>query len=395
LIFIIFLALRPIQKSRAKNESHLFITKKRVAPFYHKVALCKKIFARTLRRARSEHGGRNLAFEEREKTMKSVLRGFLFITICSIICALLTACGSVTARIDEKNGGASPREKSGQANDQAMSETLENQTETRNFVPQRGDFDVRVLVNGYPAQEYAAYGRRYIEAAPNAEYSIQIRNSLPVRVAVALSVDGLNTIDARRTTAWNASKWVLEPYETININGWQMSSSRARRFYFTTERDSYAAKLGRAADLGVISAVFYREQTPRAVIAPRRSDDIYRSENERREADKSASPSAAPNAQSSAEARRSAPSAGNVATVPSDEYAATGIGRNVQNDVTWVNLALDPRPVAQITMRYEFHDALVRLGVIPRAYPVEDALRRRERARGFADGSYCPEPPQR
>ena len=49
------------------------------------------------------------------------------------------------------------------------------------------------------------------------------------RVAVALSVDGLNTIDARHTSPWNASKWVLEPYETITIGGWQMSSERARR----------------------------------------------------------------------------------------------------------------------------------------------------------------------
>src|SRR6185295_1114851 len=39
-----------------------------------------------------------------------------------------------------------------------------------------------------------------------------------------------------------------------------MSSENARRFYFTTERDSYAAKLGQAANLGVISAVFFRER---------------------------------------------------------------------------------------------------------------------------------------
>ena len=95
-----------------------------------------------------------------------------------------------------------------------------------------------------------------------AEYEIRIRNPYPFRVAVALSVDGLNSIDARRTSAWNASKWVIAPYSTIHVSGWQMSSERARHFYFTTERDSYAAKLGQPANLGAISAVFFRERRP-------------------------------------------------------------------------------------------------------------------------------------
>src|SRR4029450_2242852 len=123
-------------------------------------------------------------------------------------------------------------------------------------------FDVEVLVNGYPLEEYYSRGKVYIEAIAGAEYEVRIRNPLPYRVAVALSVDGLNSIDARRTSAWSASKWVIEPYGTIQIGGWQMSSERARRFYFTTERDSYAAKLGQTSNLGVISAVFFREVRP-------------------------------------------------------------------------------------------------------------------------------------
>ena len=123
-------------------------------------------------------------------------------------------------------------------------------------------FNVEILVNGRPLDEYQARGRSYVEAIEGAEYEVRLRNPLPYRVAVALSVDGLNTIDARRTSAWNASKWVIEPYGTISIGGWQMSSQRARRFYFTSERDSYGAKLGQTANLGVISAVFFRERRP-------------------------------------------------------------------------------------------------------------------------------------
>src|SRR5215218_8180692 len=123
------------------------------------------------------------------------------------------------------------------------------------------NFDLEVVVNGRPLAEYYARGRTYVEALHGAEYELRLRNNSADRVAVVLSVDGLNTIDARHTSAWNASKWVIEPYQTITISGWQMSSERARRFYFTNERDSYGAKLGQTANLGVISAVFFRERS--------------------------------------------------------------------------------------------------------------------------------------
>jgi len=126
----------------------------------------------------------------------------------------------------------------------------------------RPQFDLQVLIDGRPLEEYAARGRRYVEASEGREYELRLHNPFPFRVAVALSVDGLNTIDARHTTAWDASKWVIGPYDTIEISGWQVSSARARHFYFTRESDSYGAKLGQTANLGVISAVFFRERQP-------------------------------------------------------------------------------------------------------------------------------------
>ncbi|HEX8723505.1 MAG TPA: hypothetical protein VF736_23005 [Pyrinomonadaceae bacterium] len=253
--------------------------------------------------------------------------------------------------------------------------------------PQYGGFGVDVLLGGGPLEVLYGRGRRYVEAREGAEYDILLRNPLPVRVAVALSVDGLNTIDARRTSAWEASKWVIEPYGTARITGWQMSSSRARRFYFTSERDSYAARLGRASDLGLITAVFFRESAPRAYTVtppyerpprPRSGapaeDDLMRSESGERKA-------------------RGSGGAAATATPRADEgYAATGIGRPVENGVVWIQMPLERSPAAEITVRYEYRDALVRLGLLPRPWRDDGALRRRERARGFEEPGYCPEP---
>ena len=210
------------------------------------------------------------------------------------------------------------------------------------------NFELTVLVDGRPLAEHRSHGRTYVEALRGAEYELRLRNSSPDRVAVALSVDGLNTIDAQQTSAWNASKWVIEPYQTITINGWQMSSERARRFYFTTERDSYAAKLGRQADLGVISAVFYRERN--------RPVPITRGSEAPRPADSAKAGMGGAQPQLRAEASR-------------DSDAATGIGRSVRNDVREIDMELESRPAAELTVRYEY-------------------------ARGYeySRGRFCPEP---
>jgi hypothetical protein len=184
------------------------------------------------------------------------------------------------------------------------------------------EFEMDVLVDGRPLREYNSRGRMYVEAVYGAEYELRLRNNSPDRVAVALFVDGLNTIDARHTSAWNASKWVIDPYQTITISGWQMSSERARHFYFTTERDSYGAKLGQTANLGVMSAVFFRERRPVTITPPPKP--ITRDDK-----------------MESSQAGRSA-------------EAATGIGRDVRHDVRWTDMDLDPRAMSEITIRYEY-----------------------------------------
>src|SRR5207249_10061960 len=143
----------------------------------------------------------------------------------------------------------------------AVSTAVPNELYSERVVAENG-FSVEVLVDGRPVPEYAGRGRQYVEALENAEYELRIHNPTGSRVAVALAVDGLNSIDARHTSAWDAHKWVIEPYGTIHVRGWQMIGETARRFYFTTERDSYAAKLGQAANVGIITAVFFRERRP-------------------------------------------------------------------------------------------------------------------------------------
>jgi len=236
--------------------------------------------------------------------------------------------------------------------------------------------EVDILVDGAPQPRYAHDGRWYVEARKGREYAIRLRNPYAVRVAVALSVDGLNTIDARETTAADARKWVLGPYETVTISGWQTSQTEARRFEFTTEARSYGQALGKTANLGVISAVFFKERVP-TIVLNTPNDHADRQ---------------APAPRLSAPAEQEAAAAASKDKKAQDEYAATGMGRRTGHAVAQVWLDLEDAPVQTVNIRYEFHPQLVRLGILPPA-PTADPLQRRERAHGFAPG-FCPEPPR-
>ncbi len=242
------------------------------------------------------------------------------------------------------------------------------------WAAQQNAFRTEVLVDGFPAPEYVARGTTYIEAIQGKEYEIRLTNPLPIRVAVALSVDGLNSIDARHTDARSARKWVLDPYESITIRGWQTNDRQARRFFFTTESNSYGRWLGRTENLGVITAVFFRERVHygRRIQPMAPGEPSPRAES--RERDSAGAPAA-----------KSAPQA-------QDEYAATGIGDREEHPVTRVWMDLEEQPAAVMAFRYEFRPALVALGILPAPSPVTDPLRRRERSRGFRDTGFCPDP---
>lgn len=225
--------------------------------------------------------------------------------------------------------------------------------------------DLSVVVDGQRRTEYNHRGTTYIEAIRGREFSLRITNPTGHRVAVALAVDGLNTIDAKHTDGWNASKWVLEPYESTEISGWQVSGTTARRFFFTGERNSYGAALGKTENLGVIEAIFYRERG--------RPIARYREESRDQEAPPSA---AAPRAEAQ----------GKSSAAADDDFAATGMGGRTRHDVTRVNIDLDPHPIDTVRIRYEFRPQLVKLGVLRDG---RSPLERREKAKGF---EYCPVP---
>lgn len=264
-----------------------------------------------------------------------------------------------------------------------------------------GDSGLRLelLVNGQPITEYAHDGGTYVEALRGREYSLRVTNLEPVRVAVAISVDGRNVIDARRTSAGDARKWVLAPWQSMVLDGWQVSDLRAKRFFFTTEARSYAEWLGDSSNAGVVEAVAFRERQPSwwSSYRPRVSEapqDADRDDSAERRASKGAVPAEAVGGVvggvgggTLGGVRAEASDAQAPATL--SDPAATGIGRDVGHEVVTVEFEHESSPSATARLRYGFRDELVQLGVRPRPRPVTP-WHRREVASGFAPEPCCP-----
>jgi hypothetical protein len=260
-----------------------------------------------------------------------------------------------------------------------------------------GPYSLTVLVDGVPAPEYAARGRVYLEALRGRTFSLRLSNPTSERVAVALSVDGRNVIDAKRTAAGAAAKWILLPGQTADIPGWQVSGESARRFFFTETRHSYARWLGDTSNAGSIEAVFFRERHPLSA-QPAWSRPAPVEEGRRNEGGRNPSSESKASRDSAAPADTiqggvdggmpGPPAAAGVAPRrEADRFAATGIGEKTRFEVQWTSFDEDPSPAARVLLRYEFRSELVRLGVLPR----EDDLYARDRGRGF-EREYAPDP---
>lgn len=249
------------------------------------------------------------------------------------------------------------------------------------FARETSGFGLTVLMDDMERTEYSARGTVYVEAVRGKSYEVRLTNPHSYRVAVALSVDGLNSIDAKHTSAGRASKWVIDPYDSIVISGWQVSDQAARQFFFTGEHSSYGAALGQTENLGIIEAVFFREKVPiHTYLRPYEEGDSAGSAGQ----------------DSSKRSERQAPKAGagsvmmpqpkDSSDALSDEYAATGMGNRRDHEVERIEMQLEKEPMARVRIRYEFRPQLVKLGVFPRS---RSTIQRREQASGFE--AYCPE----
>lgn len=104
-------------------------------------------------------------------------------------------------------------------------------------------------------------GEDWIEGRPGHRYALRLTNVTGARLLAVMSVDGVNVVTGQ-TAATSQTGYVLEPWQTLQIDGWRKSLSQVAQFVFTDVGDSYAARTGRAQNVGVIGVAVFEEARP-------------------------------------------------------------------------------------------------------------------------------------
>ena len=106
---------------------------------------------------------------------------------------------------------------------------------------------------------YYHHGEYWVAGAPGARYSITINNQSGGRLLAVTAVDGVNVVSGD-TAAWGQTGYVYAPGQHYEITGWRKSNDEVAAFEFTAAPNSYAARTGRAVNIGVIGVALFRER---------------------------------------------------------------------------------------------------------------------------------------
>ena len=249
--------------------------------------------------------------------------------------------------------------------------------------------------SGATLSTYYYRGEYWVAGNPGGRYAIEVRNRSGGRLLAVTAVDGVNVLSGA-TAGFDQAGYVFDPGESYQITGWRKSNSEVAAFTFTDLPNSYAARTGRAANVGVIGVAVFRERVPR-YIPPRITQAPVPGAAEARaqagDADQEAIIAgglAAPTAEAAAksgEAARRDYLAADSAPAP---RLGTGHGERESSVVQETEFQRQqPGPNEVIRIRYDSMNNLVAMGVVRRVHPLPN----RPEAFPGSPRQFVPDPP--
>jgi hypothetical protein len=119
--------------------------------------------------------------------------------------------------------------------------------------------------NGAPLPGQIVNNALYVIGAAGQRYTITLTNETAARFEAVVSVDGLDVIDGHPGD-FSHRGYILNPHDTVNIEGFRQNEQSVAAFRFGSVADSYAAQTGSARNVGVIGVALFNEAG--VVLAP-------------------------------------------------------------------------------------------------------------------------------
>lgn len=129
----------------------------------------------------------------------------------------------------------------------------------------KSNYEFEVLVNGHSAKEYCHNGSYYIEGKEGSRFSLKMRNNSGRRVLFVPTVDGLSIMSGKEAS-FKSRGYIVNAYDSLTISGWRTSDDKVAEFYFSKPKESYASKMNKGGNLGVIGCAVFREKEKVKVI---------------------------------------------------------------------------------------------------------------------------------
>jgi len=124
----------------------------------------------------------------------------------------------------------------------------------------RGAVTVRLLdSSGRSLEGFSSSGNTYVIGEHGQRYTIEIKNNTGVRFEAVATVDGLDVVNGQAGSFSNRG-YILNPWSTVQIDGWRRSTDTVAAFRFGRVSQSYAGKKGEDRNVGVIGVALFEER---------------------------------------------------------------------------------------------------------------------------------------
>jgi len=130
--------------------------------------------------------------------------------------------------------------------------------------------------NGRWLEGWNVRGGTHVVGEGGERYAVVVRNETGCRIEVVVSVDGLDVLEGK-PASYRKRGYILEPYESYNIEGFRMNWEAVAAFRFSPVSQSYAAlRHDDTRNVGVIGVAAFTEKN-REVAKRREADPFPRS----------------------------------------------------------------------------------------------------------------------
>ena len=126
-----------------------------------------------------------------------------------------------------------------------------------------GAYELEVLVDGVSVRTFEHAGETYLLGQQGARYVLRVHNRSGRRIEAVVTVDGLDVIDGKSGNFATKRGYLVDAYGFVDIDGWRLSNREVAAFRFAPIGESYAAKTGRARNVGVIGVAVFPERIVR------------------------------------------------------------------------------------------------------------------------------------